>query len=132
MQSQIHFDDVVEEVIQELGAAIDRACQRDVSRDKIVVDPGIGFGKTGQQNLELLRRLDELQQLDRPILIGASRKSFIGTITDQPANSRLPGSLATIAWAASQRAAMVRVHDVAETVQFLEVWEAIDSAGGPQ
>lgn len=132
MQSRIHFDDVVAEVIQDLAGAIERACQQGVSRDQIVIDPGIGFGKNGQQNLELLLRLDELQQLDRPILVGASRKSFIGAIIDQPAASRLPGSLATIAWAASQHAAMVRVHDVAETVQFLAVWEAIDSAGGPQ
>jgi len=130
MQRQIHFDDVVEEVIQDLEAAIERACQRGVPRHKIVIDPGIGFGKNRQQNLEILRRLDELQRLDLPILVGASRKSFIGAITDQPADNRLPGSLATIAWAASQRAAMVRVHDVAETVQFLEVWKAIESAGG--
>jgi len=132
MQRQIHFDDVVGEVIQDLGAAIERACQRGVSRDKIVIDPGIGFGKNEQRNLQLLLRLDELQQLDRPVLVGASRKSFIGAITDQPAAGRLPGSLATVAWAASGRAAMVRVHDVSETVQFLKVWDAIDSAGGLQ
>ncbi|NHZ73599.1 MAG: dihydropteroate synthase [Nitrospirae bacterium] len=132
MQRQIHFDDVVEDVIQELGEAADRACDRGVSRDKIVIDPGIGFGKNGPQILELLRRLGELQRLDLPILVGASRKSFIGAITDQPADARLAGSLATIGWAASQGAAMVRVHDVAETVQFLEVWESIDTAGGLQ
>jgi dihydropteroate synthase len=130
MQKQIHFDDVVDEVLQDLEVAIHEACQRGVSRDKIVIDPGIGFGKNGRQNLELLRRLDELQKLDRPILVGASRKSFIGAITDQPAEARLPGSLATIAWAASHGAAMVRVHDVAESVQFLAVWDAIDGAGG--
>ncbi len=132
MQRQIHFDDVVEDVIQELGEAADRACDRGVTRDKIVIDPGIGFGKNGPQILELLRRLGELQRLDLPILVGASRKSFIGAITDQPADARLAGSLATIGWAASQGAAMVRVHDVAETVQFLEVWESIDAAGGLQ
>jgi len=79
-----------------------------------------------------LRRLDELHRLDRPVLVGTSRKSFIGDITDQPAGRRLSGSLATIAWVAAQGAAMVRVHDVAETVQFLAVWEAVDSAGGSQ
>ncbi len=130
MQRHIHFDDVVEEVIRELHRAVEQACQQGMSRDKIVLDPGIGFGKNGQQNLELLRRLDELQRLDQPILIGTSRKSFLGAITDQPVDGRLAGSLATIAWAASQGAAMVRVHDVSETVQFLEVWKAIDAAGG--
>ena len=130
MQKQIHFDDVVADVINDLELAIHRAVQRGVSSDKILIDPGIGFGKTERQNLELLRRLDELQKLDLPILVGASRKSFIGAITNQPAEGRLSGSLATIAWAASQGAAMVRVHDVAETVQFLEVWQAIDTAEG--
>ena len=132
MQSEIHFDDVVEEVIEELGDAIDRACDRGLPRDQIVVDPGIGFGKKGRHNLELLRRLDELGRLDRPILVGASRKSFIGAILDQPADRRLSGSLAAVAWAASQGVAMVRVHDVEETVQFLKVWDAIDSVGEPQ
>jgi dihydropteroate synthase len=130
MQEQIHFDDVVADVIKDLDLAIQRAVRQGVSRDKILIDPGIGFGKTEPQNLELLRRLDELQQLDRPILVGASRKSFIGAITNQPTERRLSGSLATIAWAALQGAAMVRVHDVAETVQFLEVWRAIDTAEG--
>jgi len=130
MQRQIHFDDVVEEVIRELHRAVEQACRQGMPRDKIVLDPGIGFGKNGQQNLELLRRLDELQRLDQPILVGSSRKSFLGAITDQPVDRRLAGSLATIAWAASQGAAMVRVHDVSETVQFLEVWKAIDAAGG--
>jgi dihydropteroate synthase len=130
MQKQIYFEDVVAEVIEDLELAILRAVERGVSRDKILIDPGIGFGKTERQNLELLRRLDELQRLDRPILVGASRKNFIGAITHQPAEARLSGSLATIAWAASQGAAVVRVHDVAETVQFLEVWKAIDTAEG--
>lgn len=129
MQLETHFDDVVEEVIQDLEVAIDEACRRGLSQDQIVVDPGIGFGKNGPQNLELLRRLEELQRLGQPILVGASRKSFIGGITDQPADGRLAGSLAAIAWAASQGAAMVRVHDVAETVQFLAVWQAIETTG---
>lgn len=130
MQRQIRFDDLLAEVRAELDLAVERAVEAGIDRQQIIIDPGLGFGKQGHQNLELLRRLDTLRSLDRPILVGASRKSFIGDITGTPADQRLAGSLATIGWAARQGVAIVRVHDVAETVQFLRTWQAIDEASG--
>jgi dihydropteroate synthase len=100
-----------------------------------VLDPGIVFGKTWEQNLELIRRLDELKVLGRPLLLGASRKSFLARATARPGRpdpspeERLGGSLAAVAWAASQGAALVRVHDVAETAQFLDVWYVVARQG---
>jgi dihydropteroate synthase len=128
MQHEIHFDDLLAEVVAELGSAVERAVGAGVSRQRIFVDPGIGFGKTPLQNLLLLRHLDALHDLGCPVLVGASRKSFIGHLTDVPADDRLGGSLAAAGWAAAHGAAVVRVHDVAATRQFLEVWEAIDRA----
>jgi len=87
---------------------------------------GIGFAKHGAQNLELLRHLDALAELGRPLLVGASRKSFIGELTGAPPAGRHAGSLAAAGWAALHGAAILRVHDVAATVQFLAVQRAID------
>jgi dihydropteroate synthase len=129
MQKDIHFDDVTGEVLAELTVAIDRAVDAGIPRSQIVVDPGIGFGKTTEQNLQLLRRLNAFNPLG-PVLVGASRKSFIGDVTGARVAARLPGSLAAVAWAAANRAAIVRVHDVAETVQFLDVWQSIGDAQG--
>jgi dihydropteroate synthase len=123
-------------VAAELAAAAGRAVNLGVDAAQLVLDPGIGFGKTREQNLELIRRLDELQALGRPLLLGASRKSFLARAASAstpprpgapqaPADRRLGGSLAAVAWAARQGAAMVRVHDVAETAQFLDVWYAV-------
>ena len=128
MQREIRFDDLLAEVVGELGSAVDRAIRAGVSRQQIFVDPGIGFGKTPRQNLLLLRNLDALDDLGCPVLVGASRKSFIGQLTGAPADDRLGGSLAAVGWAAAHHAAVVRVHDVAATRQFLDVWEAIDRA----
>jgi dihydropteroate synthase len=124
MQRQIEFDDVIAEVRAELEEAIHRAVASGIGRDQILIDPGIGFGKTAAQNLNLLSAIDSLATL-APVLVGASRKSFIGSITGAPVEERLPGSLAAAAWAARGGAAVVRVHDVAETVQFLAVWSDI-------
>ncbi len=128
MQREIRFDDLLAEVVDELDSAVDRAVRAGVSRQQIFVDPGIGFGKTPRQNLLLLRNLDALDDLGCPVLVGASRKSFIGQLTGAPADDRLGGSLAAVGWAAAHHAAVVRVHDVAATRQFLDVWEAIDRA----
>lgn len=128
MQRRVRFVDLLGEVRAELELAVGQAIEAGIDRQQIIIDPGLGFGKQGQQNLELLRRLDTLRTLGRPILVGASRKSFIGEITGTPADHRLAGSLAAVGWAARQGAAMVRVHDVAETVQFLRTWQAIDGA----
>jgi dihydropteroate synthase len=124
MQRDIQFGDVVAEVRAELEQAMLRAMGAGIERDQIIIDPGIGFGKTAAQNLELLHAIDSLARL-APVLIGASRKSFIGNLTGAPVESRLPGSLAAAAWAAQGGASFLRVHDVAETVQFLSVWREI-------
>ena len=132
MQRGIHFDDLLEEVRNELAEAMARAAESGVGEEQLVLDPGIGFGKTAEQNLDLLARLHELEPLGRPLLVGASRKSFIGRVLEAEGRpmpgpqERLPGSLAAVAWAAARSAAVVRVHDVAETVQFLAVWQAIN------
>ncbi|HEV7503773.1 MAG TPA: dihydropteroate synthase [Thermoanaerobaculia bacterium] len=134
MQRGIHFADLVGEVKQELAAAMARAAAAGIDESQLVLDPGIGFGKTWEQNLELIRRLPELAALGRPLLVGASRKSFLAQAAERPGvplappDRRLGGSLAAVAWAAALGAAMVRVHDVAETVQMLDVWEAIGGA----
>ena len=121
MQRGIHFEDVVGEVRAELAGALARAVSAGIDESQVVLDPGIGFGKTREQNLALIARLDELSVLGRPLLLGASRKSFIAK--GDP-SQRLGGSLAAVAWT-FRSAAIVRVHDVAETVQLLDVWEAL-------
>ena len=128
MQKDIRFHDLLGEVRGELAQAVERAQAAGIGESQLVLDPGIGFGKTAEQNLALLARLDELASLGRPLLVGASRKSFISR--DVPPARRLGGSLAAVAW--SLPAAIVRVHDVAETVQFLGVWYAIAGQGARQ
>jgi len=128
MQSQIHFEDVVQDVTDDLGASIERASTSGLPLGQIILDPGIGFGKTPAHNFRLLRELDELGTMGRPILVGASRKSFLGSVTGAAPNQRLPESLAAAAWATAGGSALLRVHDVAETVAFLRIWETIRDA----
>ncbi|HUP60189.1 MAG TPA: dihydropteroate synthase [Thermoanaerobaculia bacterium] len=124
MQQTIHYDEVVSDVARELGEWCDEARQAGVQ--SVFVDPGIGFGKTFEHNLELLARCDELARI-APVVIGASRKAFIGHLTGREAGpARAIGSLAAVAAAHRGGAAMVRVHDVRETVDFLEVLRAIE------
>ncbi|HEX4964969.1 MAG TPA: dihydropteroate synthase [Thermoanaerobaculia bacterium] len=136
MQQGIHFTDLLGEVRTELAAAVQRATAAGIAESQLLLDPGLGFGKTWEQNLELLRRLPELASLGRPLLVGASRKSFLARAAERPGvpplppDRRLAGSLAAVAWAAALGAAVVRVHDVAETVQFLDVWHAIARQSG--
>lgn len=129
MQKDIAFEDVVGEVEHELKEAIDRSVAAGIARRQIIVDPGLGFGKTYEQNLQLLAGLSRFRRLGRPIVIGASRKSFLGHLTGEGPAGRLAGSLAAAAWAAGQHADIVRVHDVAETTRLLKVWNAIAEAG---
>ncbi len=129
MQRDITFQNVVFEVASELRQNVDKAIRAGIAKDRIILDPGIGFGKTKQQNLELLRNLDHFNDLGFPVLIGASRKSFIGEVSNTSADHRLPGSLAAVAWAQISRVAIIRVHDVEETAQFIEVWNSISKAG---
>ncbi len=129
MQSTIAFDDVVAEVRAELAAARARALGHGVAADRVVLDPGLGFGKTATQNLRLLGELERLVELGSPILVGASRKSFLAVGADTPPAERLPASLAAAARAADAGAALLRVHDVAATRQFLAARRAFAAEG---
>lgn len=130
MQQAPRYDDVVAEVAHALEGALDRATQAGIDRRRLLVDPGLGFGKTVAHNLELLRHLDAFRALGAPILLGASRKSFLGAITgaSEPAQ-RLVASTATVAIAAALgQADVVRVHDVKATREALAVACAVRSA----
>lgn len=126
MQQAPRYDDVLREVRDFLGQRIAACRAAGMARDRILIDPGIGFGKTADHNLTLLQRLQAFRALGYPLLVGASRKSFIGTVAREPdAQRRLPGSVAAALWAAQQGAQILRVHDVAETMQALSVWQAM-------
>jgi dihydropteroate synthase len=126
MYARAHYDDVARDVTRELAARVKAAERAGIPRDKIAVDPGIGFAKTAGQSLEMLRGLPELATLGCPILVGVSRKSFIGAVTEEAdGRRRLPGSLAAGLFALSRGASILRVHDVSETVQAIKVWQAL-------
>ncbi len=116
------FTDVVIEVAADLRAARERAISAEISEQRILLDPGFGFGKTAEQNFALLGALDRLAPPGVPLVVGASRKAFLGTVARAPVNDRLPESLAAVAFAARLaplRPVLVRVHDVAPTIRFL-------------
>lgn len=119
------YRDLVAEVVADLAAAIERALDSGAREGDLLVDPGIGFGKTAGQNVDLLRHLDALTALGRPILLGTSRKSTIGRILDLPADERLEGTLATTALGIAAGADIVRVHDVRANVRTARVADAI-------
>lgn len=129
MQQEPRYADVVAEVAAYLAARRLLARQAGVADGRLAVDPGIGFGKTLQHNLALLAGLPAVAG-GAPLLLGASRKSFIGAVTGAVPEERLPGSLAALAAAFQGGAALVRVHDVAASVQFLEVLRAVTAAAG--
>ncbi len=128
MQAAPHYDDVVSDVLAFLEERIAFAVARGIGEERICVDPGIGFGKTPDQNLELLRRLDALRALGRPVLVGVSRKSTLGKILGDASSTRggLPASLAAAVAAFERGAAMIRAHDVRETVEALAVAAAVE------
>ena len=136
------FPDILSVVIADLRRAIEQALASGVPRENIIVDPGIGFGKTQEQNLDLLRRLEELKSLGQPILLGSSRKSAIGWVLDltpeqrregkaflPPANPRREGTAATIALGIARGADMVRVHDVREMARVCKMSDALVRGG---
>ena len=126
MQTLAHYPDVIATVTRELLQRRDAALAAGIAPENIVLDPGIGFAKTALQNIELLRRTDAFAALGHPVLVGASRKGFLGGITGQPrAADRLAASLAAALIAAAGGAAILRVHDVAETVHAIAVWRAV-------
>ncbi len=117
--------DIIAEVISSLKKSIKLARAAGVAEQDIIIDPGIGFGKSLEQNLELIGRLAELKSLGRPILLGTSRKSVIGLVLDLPVDERLLGTAATVAIGIANGADMVRVHDVKEMVQVCRMSDAI-------
>jgi dihydropteroate synthase len=117
MQEAPHYDDVVAEVAAFLAARVEAVVARGVAREALAVDPGIGFGKSVEHNLRLLARLDALAAIGRPVLVGLSRKSFIGKLTGAEVGDRLPGSLAALAGCVAQGVHVMRVHDVKESRQ---------------
>ena len=120
------YEDVVAEVVAELSASVAAAAAAGIAHERIAVDPGIGFAKTAEQNLLLLRNLRAFQWLGLPILVGVSRKAFIGTYGGEAdPRRRGPGSLAAALFALQGGATLLRVHDVAETVQAVRVWRAL-------
>jgi dihydropteroate synthase len=130
MQKDPSYADVMGEIALFLHDAIVRAREAGVNDDRIVIDPGIGFGKTSEHNLAILKRLPELRALGKPLLVGTSRKAFIGKVLDLPVDERLEGTLATAAFAVAQGARILRVHDVRPTVRTARMIEACLSTEG--
>ena len=124
-QREITYNEIVPEVVDYLKRGINLALDAGVAWENIIIDPGIGFGKTVEGNLELIRRLGELRVLGRPILLGTSRKSVIGLVLDLPVDQRLEGTAATIAVGIANGADMVRVHDVLQMVRVSKMTDAI-------
>lgn len=130
MQADPRYQDVVEEVRAFLIERMDAACLAGVAPGNILLDPGIGFGKTLRHNLALLRDVGRLKELGRPLVVGTSRKGFLGKITGESADSGRPfGTAASVAWALAQGASAVRVHDVAAMAQVTRMVRAIETGG---
>jgi dihydropteroate synthase len=121
----VDYADLMADIIRELRESIDMALQAGVQRERIIIDPGIGFGKTVQQNLQVLSDLSEFRVLGRPILLGASRKSFIGYTLDLPPEERVEGTAAAVAVGITRGADIVRVHDVKEMARVARMTDAL-------
>ena len=131
MQSLADYGDVVGEVNAFLAQRVAAVCAAGVALDRIVIDPGIGFAKTAEHNWTLLQRQTELQAIGRPLLVGWSRKSTLGRLTGRDAVHRVAASLAAALAGIARGASIVRVHDVAETVDAIKVWRAAGLLRGP-
>jgi dihydropteroate synthase len=130
MQLEPRYDDVVDEVKAFLAERLQFALREGVAEERVLLDPGIGFGKTAAHNLELLRRLDELTELGRPLVIGTSRKSFLGRITGAEVGERLAGTIASNVLAYERGASVFRVHEVAPAREALAVAAATLACDG--
>ncbi len=128
MQEDTHYDDLLAAILEFLRERIASAAAAGVADDKILVDPGLGFGKSAAGNLKILRELPTLRSLGRPVVIGASRKAFIGTALDLPVSERLEGSLAVAAYAAWNGAHVIRTHDVTATKRTTRMIDTIQRA----
>jgi len=129
MQVNPQYTDAVEEIINELELCIGRAHSFGINKDKIIIDPGIGFGKRLEDNLLILNNLSRFKALGYPMLIGLSRKSFLGAITGAQVENRLSGSIAANMYSAMHGADILRVHDVTDTMWMLDIISAIEGAG---
>ncbi|RMA93172.1 dihydropteroate synthase [Hydrogenothermus marinus] len=132
MQKDIYYDDVIDDIVLFLSEHINYGIKKGIKKDRFIIDPGIGFGKKVEHNVEIIKRLEELKILGFPILIGISRKSFIGSIlknllgkSEYPPKERLNGTLAATAYAVIKGAHIVRTHDVKETAEFLTILDTI-------
>lgn len=125
MQHAPEYHDVISEICDSLQKSIEIAESQGITSDRIIIDPGIGFGKTTKHNLEILKRLSEFRRLHKPLLIGTSRKSFIGNILNLPVTERVEGTTATVCWAIAHGADIVRVHDVKANVRAAQITDAL-------
>lgn len=128
MQDAPHYHDVVTEVVDWLAREVAVCRQAGIAAERLLLDPGFGFGKTADHNLSLLRQLDQLAALGYPLLVGVSRKSLAGTITGRPVAERLAASLALAYEGLLRGAKVLRVHDVAATADMIKVWQAVHCA----
>lgn len=124
------YGHLMDDIKFELAKSLWKAREAGIGEEKIILDPGVGFGKNREQNLEVISRLEELKKLGFPLLLGCSRKSVIGLTLDLPVNERLEGTLVTTVWAVIKGCMFVRVHDVKENVRAVKMAEAILQAGG--
>jgi dihydropteroate synthase len=125
MRGLTEYEDVVEDVAGWLEARLERAQEAGVPRDALVIDPGIGFAKNPEQNLELLARLDRFADIGFPVLVGTSRKSFMGAVMDLPVEERVEATAASVVWSVIKGAKLARVHDVREVARAVAMVEAI-------
>ena len=125
MQKSPQYDDVIGEICASLLESIQIAEAGSVAAERIIIDPGIGFGKTTKHNIEILKRLTEFRSLNKPLLIGTSRKAFIGNVLGLPVMERVEGTAATVCWAIAHGADIVRVHDVKANVRAAQMTDAL-------
>lgn len=129
MQSNPHYDDVVADIIAFLAGRVGACRAAGIPRERLLVDPGFGFGKTLTHNYTLLRELGAFRQLDLPLMVGVSRKSMIGRVLDAPVAARVNGSVVLAALALKRGASVLRVHDVRETVEAVKLVQAMQTLG---
>ena len=128
MQKDPHYNDVVRDVYNYLSARVDTCVQGGITKEQILIDPGFGFGKSVEHNLSLLKHLSAFAQMGLPLLVGLSRKSMMASILDKDVNSRLAGSIAAACFALAGGAAIIRAHDVDETMDAIKMYTAMSSA----
>jgi dihydropteroate synthase len=129
MQKNPRYNSLMSEIIESLELSVNKALSNNVKPEQIVIDPGIGFSKTTEHNLEALNKLAELRVLGYPILVGTSRKSVIGNVLDLPIEKRLAGTIATVVYSIMEGAALIRAHDVNEVARAIKMTQAISKAG---